>query len=103
VKIVQPLFAAGLIALVAACAPVRTAEQAPPPPPPPSMAPPPPVAAMPTPAPEVPYVEPAPRWHRYAHRHRAWCRCRPVRHHWRHYRSMRSSMGADPEPVGEAG
>jgi hypothetical protein len=104
VKIAQPLFILGLIGILGACAPIHTAE-APPPPPPPQIAPaPPPVATAPAPAAEVPYVEPAPRWHRYAHRHRAWCRCGPVRHHhWRHHRRWRSSMGAEPEPADQAG
>jgi hypothetical protein len=76
IKIAQPLFVASFIALIAACAPVQTA-QAPPPPPPPPPAP----VIAPAPPP-VPYVE-APRW-RYAHRHKRWCKCRYVRHHRRH-------------------
>jgi hypothetical protein len=78
VKIVQPLFVAGVIALLGACAPTQTAQQAPPPPPP-VMAPAP--MAAPAPPPVEPYVAPAPR-HRYAHRH-------VNRHYVRHHRHHR--------------
>ena len=100
-KLAQPLFIAGLVTLVAACAPTHTVQQAPPPPPPPlATAPPPPPMVAPAPPPEMAYAEPAPR--RYVRRHhRKWCRCAPVRHHRRH-RGM-SSMEVEPEPVNQAG
>src|SRR3954451_17455085 len=95
-KIAQPLLVASLVAFVAACAPVRTV-QAPPPPPPP--APPPIMAPAPAPVAEIPYVEPAPRW-RHVKRHRAWCRCGPVRHHRRVWRSRSAEpVGMAPAPM----
>jgi hypothetical protein len=74
VKIAQPLFVACVVALLAACAPTQTVQAPPPPPPPPPV-------AMAAPAPEVPYVAPAPRWRHHA---RCWRHCHVVRHHHRH-------------------